>query len=424
MQYLLDLLGSTELRMLFARVAESPVTRDSLIEMRLPLGMSVIEAEGIIEKITQLFASWYPIVNEDGVQYWFYPAKELIRLMREIDLKTAHESPIYAARSSEQGIRLDLAALRTAATLVCELSGFEIEPKRSKQLIILEDAPRDDAERVLVNTFQTLTDLSRLASESSGDSISLIDSIFDSITCSIPSAEKEALCRTDELTRKGLLDILEVGSSCWSDISPLLDVILIRWSLVHLRPFGAYSLIVADIYARQLLIRLGYPDLRFIPFFTTRIPGVRGLMRHSTNTYSKAGPLIHKQVPIRNGNLTPLLMSDLEDMNKAIDEQIAAYRNILEKDERAYAILKNDLTLNYRQRSILERALRMPDATFYTRYHQKTHGIAYSTARKDLFSLANVGYLTCEREGKTNVFRAAPNIVELIGKRAGEPLPQ
>ncbi|MHB1018557.1 MAG: hypothetical protein ACYC2X_11840, partial [Coriobacteriia bacterium] len=72
-------------------------------------------------------------------------------------------------------------------------------------------------------------------------------------------------------------------------------------------------------------------------------------------------------------------------------------------------------SLNHRQRSVIGRALRVPDATFRIGYHRTTHGIGYATAHRDFAELVERGYLTETTEGRMKVFRAGPALEERIG---------
>jgi len=68
------------------------------------------------------------------------------------------------------------------------------------------------------------------------------------------------------------------------------------------------------------------------------------------------------------------------------------------------ASLQNDPSLNHRQRSILSRAIRHPDAEFSISYHRTNYNVAYATARADLLALVEKGYLTQQKRQKAFVF--------------------
>ncbi|NTU88728.1 MAG: hypothetical protein HGA54_02320, partial [Actinobacteria bacterium] len=93
-----------------------------------------------------------------------------------------------------------------------------------------------------------------------------------------------------------------------------------------------------------------------------------------------------------------------------VENRIETEKN---RDALMREILKLDSNLNQRQRNILGRALRVPQAEFQIRYHQINHGIAYTTARRDLLELEERGYLSVAQRGKTFVFVPTQNLQEL-----------
>jgi Fic family protein len=88
------------------------------------------------------------------------------------------------------------------------------------------------------------------------------------------------------------------------------------------------------------------------------------------------------------------------------------------RDNEMREVLRKDPLLNQRQRAILARALRVPDAEFNIRYHKRNHNVAYTTARRDLLELADKGYLSMEQRGKAFIFAAAPKLQELVREHA------
>jgi Fic family protein len=90
-----------------------------------------------------------------------------------------------------------------------------------------------------------------------------------------------------------------------------------------------------------------------------------------------------------------------------------------DRDGEVLKSLEGDSTLNHRQRSILSRALRHPEAEFTIRYHRTNHGVVYATARADLLELVDKGYLTCEQAKRAFVFRPDPHIKSRLRSSGG-----
>ena len=77
------------------------------------------------------------------------------------------------------------------------------------------------------------------------------------------------------------------------------------------------------------------------------------------------------------------------------------------------------MELNYRQRSILSRALVKPETEFRIREHQTANKVVYQTARADLLDLEERGYLRRVIRGKAYVFVPAENLAERLSGNGG-----
>lgn len=89
------------------------------------------------------------------------------------------------------------------------------------------------------------------------------------------------------------------------------------------------------------------------------------------------------------------------------------------QDSELRTLLQGDTKINHRQRSILGRALKNPEARFLIAHHQRTHNIAYATARADMLDLERRGWLVSVVEGKAFVYMPVPNLRELVEQHEG-----
>jgi len=76
------------------------------------------------------------------------------------------------------------------------------------------------------------------------------------------------------------------------------------------------------------------------------------------------------------------------------------------------SLRKLRVPLNYRQEALIQKAVREPHTTFTIASHQRSHRIAYGTARSDLLYLETQGFLESQKQGKTHYFYPVTDLAE------------
>ena len=112
--------------------------------------------------------------------------------------------------------------------------------------------------------------------------------------------------------------------------------------------------------------------------------------------------------------MTYFITFNLHAVEQAIDELHKYMARKTAEDDQLKSRLKQDLTLNSRQRAVLGRALRDPSVQITIESHAASQVVAYATARADLLWLASNGYLQKQRSGRRFVFVPAPNLREVV----------
>jgi Fic family protein len=83
--------------------------------------------------------------------------------------------------------------------------------------------------------------------------------------------------------------------------------------------------------------------------------------------------------------------------------------------------LRNWVSLNHRQVTLISNALRHPGTSYTVEGHQTSHGIVYETARRDLMELVDAGLLVKTKRGRTMIFRTPEDFCSRIKRGALEP---
>jgi Fic family protein len=143
---------------------------------------------------------------------------------------------------------------------------------------------------------------------------------------------------------------------------------------------------------------------------------------------------ILKKAPVQYAHAYLLTETDAGDttyfllhQTKVILDGLSALYQYLEQKQREQsrlsAQLRNlhtrDKQLNHRQTALLAHALKRPDEYFTIESHQRSHQVAYATARSDLLALTSQGLLVeTLHGGRKRMFYPAPDLCGRLGNDA------
>ena len=135
------------------------------------------------------------------------------------------------------------------------------------------------------------------------------------------------------------------------------------------------------------------------------------------------------KAPVKYGRSFLLTETDENDLNYFIEYQIEVIRRSI--DELQAYILRKSIqtsecatllrridTLNGRQEALLQHALRHPGVRYEIEAHQRSHRVAYATARSDLLALASLDLLITGKRGRRTIFEVPVDLADRI-RRCG-----
>lgn len=183
-------------------------------------------------------------------------------------------------------------------------------------------------------------------------------------------------------------------------IHPLLRGILIHLQIGFDHPFCDGNGRTARTVFYWYMIRNGYWLFEFLP--------LSGFYYSSPAKYARA--YLYSETD--DADATYFIEYNLRLVRQArqkLTEYLSRKRKQLLDAERAFRDIPG---LNHRQQSLLMHSLRHPGHTYTIESHKNSQGVAYATARSDLFDLADKGLLTRSQRGKTYEFRASSALIE------------
>lgn len=311
-----------------------------------------------------------------------------------------------------------------------QLEGAATTTPVAKEMLETGRAPRDYGERMIVNNFQTMRELKRWVGKPlSPSTVFEIHRMLTDGTLADPGSagrfrtDSEDIVVQDELGRvlhvppsaselptrlQALCDFANQGDEAGEFLHPVVRAILIHFMIGYDHPFVDGN----GRTARALF----YWSMLNAGFWMTEYLSISSVLRKAPAQYSRA----YLQTESDEGDTTYFVSHQLDVLLKAIDGVHSYIARKQQAHHEAETLLKPGSRLarklNHRQRALLLNAVRHPGKTFTIAVHQRTHGVAYDTARSDLLGLAEARLMKHYRQGKQLVFHAVDDLGDRLKK--------
>ena len=429
--------GQGTLRLLqdptFAGLAREAVSEyldwDQLTRRPLPVGLSAAETWSLLQALRRLDARLFPLVDVKGRDYWYTLPRESVRCLELIEHHCRSDSRLHLAVHDREGQRYLVRSRIQEAIATCQLDGVRLAYEEAGRLLHEGRTPQSPAERLVLNSHGLLADLEEYAREPF--SPALLRSIYERVVDGVDTSRLERMPIRYNLTQEvhpGTLDAEQaeevLGKICDyanGEIGDVTEAVAIKGynfisTLGFWHPLPDFNGTVGRYALRVFAHKHDYPVLGYLPISRMTRKWVEGRVDSSvvrfTDTQRPPGG------EAESVDYTPDLITHLQLVVAALEELVSHIEKTRKRDEEMQAVLEFHEDLNYRQRSVLSRALARPEAEFRIRYHQTTHRVVYATARADLLDLVEKGYLSKEQRGKAFVFVPVADLAERLGSES------
>jgi Fic family protein len=225
---------------------------------------------------------------------------------------------------------------------------------------------------------------------SSSDDIKVVDDSNGQILHAPPKAE------TLEERMNALCIFANQGVEAKPFIHPLLRAAIIHFMLAYDHPFVDGNGRTARALFYWSALRAGYWLFEYV--------SISSVIKKSPIKYGRAFLLVETDA----GDLTYFLDHQIETIRQAVEDLHAFLDNEAVRTKQIAALLKSQF--NLRQATVIQDALKRPLLAMTIIGHERTFGVSYLTARKDLDELAAAGYLSRRKNGTVWEYRAAPGL--------------
>lgn len=398
---------------------------DELVERPLSAGISAAEAWKLLAVLRRFDATWFPIPTLAGERFWYALPREAVRCLQEIEHHCRADSLLHKTVEDREGHRFLVRSRVREAIATCELDGIQIDYERAGRMLQEGRAPQTPEDRLVLNSYQMLEDIEGLAQEPLSPTVG--SQLYSRLTEGVDVAGLRRGPVTTNLaaTRNpdGLMSDRDLESVFQTicdyangDVGDPLEPVaakgyMLLSAMAYWHPLPDFNGSVARHMLRIFAVRRDYPVLGYLPMSQVRHRWVQGQLDSGVVRYQHID-----RRPAIEGEIegTADLLTSLQIVVVAIHDVLRLIEKSRLEDRAVQEALDADTELNYRQRSVLARAMTRPSAEFQIRQHQHAHRVVYSTARADLFELADLGYLRKEIRGKAFIFVPEENLRERL----------
>ncbi len=395
----------------------------------MPDGLPPEKVWGILKFWRTTRYQLVPLIDTKSVPFRFVNVDAIQEMLHHIDQDAAGQFRADGIIPSAERDRYVISSLIEEAIRSSQLEGAATTRREAKEMIRSQRDPRDKSERMILNNFNTMrylvdakkdkltpefifelhrmiTDQTLKNSDAGGrfrnssinpdENIRVYGTSNEVLHTPPPEAELPA--------RMEAMCAFANGETPESFLHPVLRAIILHFWLAYDHPFVDGNGRTARTLFYWAMLKEGYWLCEFL--------SISSIFRSAPAKYSRAFLMTETD----DNDLTYFIVYHLKTIRRAItelheyiDRKSAEIRE-LDQKTRSMRIL------NHRQKALISHALKNPDSGLTVYSHQGAHSISYPTARNDLLTLVEKGFLVAEKPGKTRFFYPAPNLEQRLNK--------
>lgn len=371
-----------------------------------------------------------PLRDTQGRPFTYVLTDEMHRALHRIDAAVGGTTTSAGTVATpEHRDRYVFDALVEEAVTSSQLEGASTTRQVAADMIRYDRKPRDRSERMILNNYLAMRRVREHVAAPLSMAVLLdLHRIVTADTLDVPSAggrlqqpgevrvtvqdreRFEVLHRPPpaELLPERLAAMVRFANDSVEAepfLHPVLRAIVVHFWLAYEHPFSDGNGRTARALFYWAMLRQGYRLFEFV--------SISRVIKRAPARYGRA--FLYTET---DGNdLTYFLLHQLRVIDSALDE-LAAYLARKREQTRHVERLLQRTNLNHRQIALLGHAIRHPGHEYTIKGHQRSHAVAYATARADLLSLAEAMLLEQARRGaRTFVFIAPEDLARRLEAR-------
>lgn len=319
-------------------------------------------------------------------------------------------------------------SLMEEAIASSQLEGATTTREVAKEMLRTGRRPHDNAERMILNNYKAILEIRDLKEDKltpamlchlqdvltegtlknpqaagrfrlAEEEVSVVDVTTDEILYTPPPAA------TLEKRIEEVCDFANAKSKPF--VHPIIKAMALHFALGFIHPFVDGNGRTARAVFYWYMLKNGYWLFEYLPISRIIVGAPAKYARAYLYTETDNGDLgyfnhYHLDVVIRS----------IKELHEYLEDQ---QRQLNEADK----LLEQFTNLNYRQKALLQDALKHSGHKYTAREHEGKYRVSYNTARTDLIELHQLGLFTerrREKGGKERVYGAAPDLMKRLQK--------
>lgn len=371
-----------------------------------------------------------PFVATDNNPFQFSMPDQIYRELHWLDRYAAGAIQATNAITNSQTRHTYLIrSLIEEAINSSQLEGASTTRNEAKEMIRQDRAPQDKSECMILNNYlamqfirdnkeEVLTpsivfELHRIITKGTidgseigrfrteNDMIHVVDNKTKQSLHTPPPAEQLGL-RLQKLCDFANLNFQSQTNDAF--LHPVIQAITLHFMLAYDHPFCDGNGRTARALFYWAMAKKGYWLMEFV--------SISRVIKKASSQYGKA--FLYTETD--DNDLTYFLIHQLEVIHQAVDDLHVFLHEKMQGIKEAERLLvdnpKLQGKLNFRQLALLRHALKHPRFSYVVQEHQRSHGISYDVARKDLLQMADqLNLLIKTKQGRSYYF-VVPNNLE------------
>ena len=365
----------------------------------------------------QLYQST-PLLDVRGTPFLIGLPPVVLSLLHQVDRNASGVlgAPEQVTNPDTQATYL-LKSVAEEAIRSSQLEGASTTRRVARDMLLTGRAPEDRSERMILNNYRALQYVRQHRAEplSSGRVIALQEILTEGTLDEPDGAGRfrrpdEPIVVEDETgtilhhppaagelaARLDRLCAFANGGGTEEFLHPVVRAILVHFGLAYDHPFVDGNGRTARALFYWVMAREGYWLCEYV--------SISRILKKARAQYARA--FLYTETDENDATYFVLhqlrvLMRAITDLHAYLERKAVELR---EADDLVRGARGLRAELNARQLALVTHALKQPAATYTIESHRRAHGVAYATARADLYALAERGLVEQRKRGRAFVF--------------------